>query len=252
MRAVEAAFAGELARVQPGLSGRYAAELPGARAAVMGRLWRGLLYEPLPGLRAAGPGCVVLADGRRLIGPERRPYDVRDEPELLLDGRPRTHPAALLEALALPGTAALVEDLDNSVASLALSRAGASKEAPKTAEEHEQSVIDGHPYHPGCRNRPGGVGGRAAGVHAGAPPHRPPRPAGPARPLLPRHRAMALRGRRPAAAARASVAEPPCPRRAGVPSPGDGSAARAASHVRKDAGPARRRPPISRRPSPPA
>ncbi|MFB9474390.1 IucA/IucC family protein [Nonomuraea salmonea] len=155
MRAVEAAFAGELARVQPGLSGRYAAELPGARAAVMGRLWRGLLYEPLPGLRAAGPGCVVLADGRRLIGPERRPYDVRDEPELLLDGRPRTHPAALLEALALPGTAALVEDLDNSVASLALSRAGASKEAPKTAEEHEQSVIDGHPYHPGCRNRPG-------------------------------------------------------------------------------------------------
>ncbi|MFG1697842.1 IucA/IucC family C-terminal-domain containing protein [Nonomuraea sp. NPDC049309] len=155
MRAVEAEFAGELARVRPELSGRYAAALPGARAAVMGRLWRSLLYEPLPGLSAAGHGCVVLAGGRKLTGPERRPYDVRDEPVLHLDGHPHTHPAALLEALALPGTAALIADLDNSVASLALSRAGAPDRPAATPEEHEQAVIDGHPYHPGCRNRPG-------------------------------------------------------------------------------------------------
>jgi DNA polymerase-3 subunit chi len=155
MRPVEAEFAEELARVRPKLSGRYTAALPGARAAVMGRLWRGLLYEPLPGLSAAGPGCVVLTDGRKLTGPERRPYDVRDEPVLHLDGHPHTHPAALLDALALPGTAALIADLDNSVASLALSRAGAPARPAATPEEHEQAVIDGHPYHPGCRNRPG-------------------------------------------------------------------------------------------------
>lgn len=155
MRPVEAEFAEELARVRPKLSGRYTAALPGARAAVMGRLWRGLLYETLPGLSAAGPGCVVLTDGRKLTGPERRPYDVRDEPVLHLDGHPHTHPAALLDALALPGTAALIADLDNSVASLALSRAGAPARPAATPEEHEQAVIDGHPYHPGCRNRPG-------------------------------------------------------------------------------------------------
>ncbi|MEV0379264.1 IucA/IucC family protein [Nonomuraea sp. NPDC050643] len=155
MRRLEAEFAAELALVRPALSTRYAEALPGARAAVLGRLWRGLLYEPLPGLTPTGPSCVMLADGRRLTGRARLPYDLGHEPALWLDGRPYPHPAELLAALALPGTTRLVEDLGNSVASLALARAGAPTTPPETPEEHEQSVVDGHPYHPGCRNRPG-------------------------------------------------------------------------------------------------
>ncbi|MGP3933241.1 IucA/IucC family protein [Nonomuraea sp. KM88] len=164
----EAAFEAELALVRPELSAGYAAALPGARAAVLGRLWRSLLYEPLPGLarpagfadgRQGGQVCVALADGRRLRGRARLPYDLEGEPALWLDGRPYTHPAELLAALALPGTTRLVHDLDNSVASLALSRAAATARAgpdgPNTPEDYEQSVVDGHPYHPGCRNRPG-------------------------------------------------------------------------------------------------
>ncbi|MEV0827088.1 IucA/IucC family protein [Nonomuraea rubra] len=155
MRRLEGEFAAELALVRPDLSDRYAAALPGARAAVMGRLWRGLLYEPLPGLTAAGHARLLLADGRELTGRERRPYDLGEEPALWLDGRPHTHPAELLTALGLPCTERLVEDLDHSVASMALSRAGASPQPGDTLEDHEQSVVDGHPYHPGCRNRPG-------------------------------------------------------------------------------------------------
>ncbi|MGR6913789.1 IucA/IucC family protein [[Actinomadura] parvosata] len=155
MRRLEGEFAAELALVRPDLSDRYTAALPGARAAVLGRLWRGLLYEPLPGLTAEGPSRVLLADGRELTGPERRPYDLREEPELRLAGRPYRHPAELLAALGLPGSAHLVDDLDHSVASMALSRAGASPRPGDTVEDHEQSVVDGHPYHPGCRNRPG-------------------------------------------------------------------------------------------------
>ncbi|MGW0802284.1 IucA/IucC family C-terminal-domain containing protein [Nonomuraea sp. NPDC002799] len=181
MRRLEAEFAAELALVRPGLSAAYAAALPGARAAVLGRLWRGLLHEPLPGVVERGRELIVLADGRRVRGRAREPYDIRDEPALWLDGRPHAHPAELLAALGLPGTDALVEDLDNSVASLALSRAGAAAspptatpaggytttpegtptatpegtEATTTPEAYEQSVVDGHPYHPGCRNRPG-------------------------------------------------------------------------------------------------
>ncbi|TDC94270.1 hypothetical protein E1292_40180, partial [Nonomuraea deserti] len=60
VRKAEAAFEAELAVVRPELSAGYAAALPGARSAVLGRLWRSLLYEPLPGL-ADGPAS--LADG---------------------------------------------------------------------------------------------------------------------------------------------------------------------------------------------
>ncbi|MFG2071367.1 IucA/IucC family C-terminal-domain containing protein [Nonomuraea maritima] len=141
--------------MRPGLSARYAGALPGARAAVLGRLWRGLLHDPLPGLTRTGPGTVTTAAGLLLKGPARRPYDLGDVPELHLGGQPWTHPAELLTALGVPGADRLVEDLGNCVASLALSRAGASPFEPKTPEEHEQSVVDGHPYHPGCRNRPG-------------------------------------------------------------------------------------------------
>ncbi|MFG6195930.1 IucA/IucC family protein [Nonomuraea sp. JJY05] len=155
MRRWEAEFAADLSLVRPDLSAAYLAALPDARAAVLGRLWRSLLHEPLPGLAGRrGQARVALADGRVLTGRAREPYDLGGEPALWLDGHPHTHPAELLAALGLPGTAGLVEDLDNSVASLALSRAEPAR-VPATPEEYEQSVVDGHPYHPGCRSRPG-------------------------------------------------------------------------------------------------
>ncbi|SEN60684.1 IucA/IucC family protein [Nonomuraea pusilla] len=171
MRQVEAEFAAQLAAVRPALSHAYAAALPGARAAVLGRLWRGLLHEPLPGVAAAGEGVVLLEDGRVLTGPRRLPYDLHPEPALRLEGREHDHPAELMAALGLPRTAGLVEALDDSVASMALSRARApggglagqerdrvTHGHPATDERsvaHEQSVTDGHPYHPLCRARPG-------------------------------------------------------------------------------------------------
>ncbi|WFB08912.1 IucA/IucC family siderophore biosynthesis protein [Streptomyces sp. LX-29] len=168
-RPLEAAFAAELAAVRPELGDAFAEALPRARSAVLGRLWRALLYEPLPGVagRDAAAGVVRLDDGRRLSGPPRLPHDLDRLEEALtlrLDGRPHTHPAGLLAAVALPGAATLTAELDHSVASLALSLAGAaappraSVEPPGADEElaHvEQGVVDGHPYHPCCRSRPG-------------------------------------------------------------------------------------------------
>ncbi|MDX3236333.1 IucA/IucC family siderophore biosynthesis protein [Streptomyces sp. ME03-5709C] len=174
-RPLETAFTEDLGALRPDLRDAYAAALPGARAAVLGRLWRALLLEPLPGIASRGPGRVLFRDGRLLTGPRRLPHDLgtpQDEPVLLLDGRPHDHPAALVEALGLPGSGLLREELDHSVASLALSRAGAAGSAgahggedaqggqargarPPTLACFEQGVVDGHPYHPCCRSRPG-------------------------------------------------------------------------------------------------
>ncbi|MFJ5220556.1 IucA/IucC family protein [Streptomyces sp. NPDC088354] len=174
-RPTEAAFATGLTALRPGLADAWAASLPGARAAVLGRLWRALLLEPLPGLTVEGPGRVRLDDGRPLTGPERLPHDLglaQEELVLRLDGRPFDHPAALLEALGLPGSGPLRDELEDSVASLALSRAGAPRaggpDAAPTGRNgstgstsstgltgFEQGVVDGHPYHPCCRSRPG-------------------------------------------------------------------------------------------------
>ncbi|RAG82577.1 IucA/IucC family siderophore biosynthesis protein [Streptacidiphilus pinicola] len=157
LRPAEAAFAAELHQVRPDLDAAFAAALPGARAAVLARLWRALRIEPLPlvpGLRA------------RLSGPDRRPYDV-DAPAsgyaVRLDDEAFTHPATLLEALALPGSGTLLAEVEHSVASLALSRAGTGTgagAAPSldplgSLEAAERSIVDGHPYHPCCRSRPG-------------------------------------------------------------------------------------------------
>ncbi|WP_245899010.1 IucA/IucC family protein [Nonomuraea indica] len=248
-----AEFAAELAAVRPGLTAPCAAALPGARAAVLARLWRGLLYEPLPGVADRGPGSVRLGDGRLLTGPARLPHDLDpavptstlptstlptgslptdflptrghrtgghptggnptgghllgDEPGgghpgsghlggrhpggghpggghpgggqgggmvVWLDGRAYTDPAELLAALGLPGTARLVGDLERSTASLALSRADAAALDPARGPGRdlafEQDVVDGHPYHPCCRNRPGFS---VAEQLAYAPEHRP-------------------------------------------------------------------------------
>ncbi|MER5203783.1 IucA/IucC family protein [Streptomyces sp. NPDC002825] len=183
-----------LAEAAPRLLAAYRQELAPARAAVLGRLWRALLHEPLPGVAArdADTGRVELADGRVLSGPPRLPYDLAvpgEDATVRLDGRAHDHPAVLLAALGLPGADTLVAELDHSVASLALSRAGAgpgsgSGAGPASGSGAgrgapggddplayvEQGIVDGHPYHPCCRSRPGLS---VAEQLAYAPEHRP-------------------------------------------------------------------------------
>jgi hypothetical protein len=148
MRPTESSFLDSLQVVRPCLVPAFTAALPGARAAVMARLWRALLFEGELAALVAG----------RVHGPGLRPYDVgtpKGELTLRLEGRDHTHPAELLTGLGLPGSARLVAELDHSVASLALSRANARPAAADDLVSREQSVVDGHPYHPCCRARPG-------------------------------------------------------------------------------------------------
>ncbi|MFF7370427.1 IucA/IucC family protein [Streptomyces tricolor] len=158
----EAAIAEELAAVRPGLLPRYTAGLPGARAAVLTRLWRALAHEPLPWLTGRESGAhglaLRLADGRTLRGPRADPYATRAYVTAVhLDRERYEDPARLVAALGVPHGPAFAAELAHSVASLALSRAGADhpKEWPEKDWEWEQRVVDGHPFHPNCRSRPG-------------------------------------------------------------------------------------------------
>ncbi|MFF9018966.1 IucA/IucC family protein [Streptomyces eurythermus] len=169
--ATESVFAEELAAVRPELLPGYAAELPGARAAVLTRLWRALAYEPLPfvtGRESGAHGLTVrLTDGRRLRGPHPDPYATAGYVTAVrLDRERYDDPARLMDALGGPGAAGFVAELAHSVASLALSRAGAQRREERGNEwppaegggrdwEWERRVTDGHPFHPGCRSRPG-------------------------------------------------------------------------------------------------
>lgn len=159
----EAEVADELAAVRPALESRYAAELPGARAAVLTRLWRALAHEPLPWITGRDPGrdglTLRLRDGRRLHGPAADPYATGAYVTAVrLDSVAYDHPAWLMTDLAVPHCVDFAAELGHSVASLALSRAGQERDTdewPATDWEWEQRVVDGHPYHPGCRSRPG-------------------------------------------------------------------------------------------------
>ncbi|GAA3111711.1 IucA/IucC family siderophore biosynthesis protein [Streptomyces echinatus] len=167
----EAEIAEELAAVRPALLPRYAAELPGARAAVLTRLWRALAHEPLPWLTGRVPAAdglaLRLADGRTLHGPPADPYATGAYVTAVrLDRERYDDPARLTDALGVPHGSAFAAELAGSTASLALSRAAADhpKEWPvgvPPAEgwgkdwEWEQRVVDGHPFHPNCRSRPG-------------------------------------------------------------------------------------------------
>ncbi|KUL55518.1 iron transporter [Streptomyces sp. NRRL F-4489] len=172
----EREIASELDRERRELLSSYLAALPGARTAVLARLWRGLVHEPLPWVatRTAGPAGVTLrlADGRRLHGPPSDPWATGTSvPSLELDGVRYEHPARLMAALAVPGAERFAAELDGSTASLALSRtAPRPTEPPARPWEWEQRSPDGHPYHPGCRSRPGFS---AAEQLAYAPEHRP-------------------------------------------------------------------------------
>ncbi|MFF7558735.1 IucA/IucC family protein [Streptomyces pseudovenezuelae] len=161
--AAEARFAEELAVLRPDLVARYAAELPGARAAVLSRLWRGLTHEPLPWItsrRAGREGLTLrLADGRRLHGPHPDPFATAARVRSVrLDETAYDDPARLTTALGVPHGVEFAAELADSVASLALSRAG---QPPRPTQwpahdwEWEQRIVDGHPYHPNCRSRPG-------------------------------------------------------------------------------------------------
>ncbi|RDD87646.1 IucA/IucC family protein [Streptomyces parvulus] len=164
----EAEVADELAAVRPALSGRFDAERPGARAAVLSRLWRAFAHEPLPwiaGREGTGDGLVLrLADGRRLTGPAADPYRTDAYVRVVhLDEAAYDDPERLMTDLAVPHSAGFAAELGHSAASLALSRAGQPPAVPRDHPDEwplsdwgwERRVVDGHPYHPGCRSRPG-------------------------------------------------------------------------------------------------
>ncbi|MFI5569238.1 IucA/IucC family protein [Streptomyces sp. NPDC051740] len=159
----EAEAADELAVVRPSLVPRYTDALPGARAAVLTRLWRGLAHDPLPWIarretRRDGLG-LRLADGRWLRGPRADPYATASYVTAVrLDEAVYDDPARLMTELAVPHSEVFAAELAHSVASLALSRAGRwnrPREWPARDWEWERRVVDGHPFHPNCRSRPG-------------------------------------------------------------------------------------------------
>ncbi|WP_207312095.1 IucA/IucC family protein [Lentzea alba] len=120
---IETEFA---ATLPPERAERFLAALPGARAAVLARLRRALAVEPLPQVR--------------------------------VDPAEDLHPVDLLTALRWPHAESLITEVAHSVAGLALSRTTSALTTPfleRSLEEHEQSVVDGHPLHPCCRNRTG-------------------------------------------------------------------------------------------------
>ncbi|MFJ5268546.1 IucA/IucC family protein [Streptomyces sp. NPDC088358] len=173
----EAALADELRTVRPDLSAPYAAGLPGARAAVLTRLWRALAHEPMPWIARRERGreglTLHLTDGRRLHGPHADPYATTGYvTELRLDDRSYDRPDRLMTDLAVPHAPAFAAELAHSTASLALSRARSAPAGrePAASWEWEQRVVDGHPYHPNCRSRPGFS---AAEQLAYGPEHRP-------------------------------------------------------------------------------
>jgi staphyloferrin A synthase len=147
----------------------------GARAAVMSRLWGGLAREPIEGIarreHADGLLTLVFGNGARLSGPASaaEPFHYPARLVLALDGVPHDDPGPLMRALPVPGTQ-LADELDNSVANLALARARHRPAPDRTLADYEQSIVDGHPLHPGCRTR---LGMTPEDVLKYAPEHRP-------------------------------------------------------------------------------
>jgi siderophore synthetase component len=152
----------------------------------LAKLWGALAREPIPVIHRRTDDAqlvVTMPDGRRLTGPAAAAEAFAPAgPGLTVafDGRAYDDPGRLLAALPLPVcTAHLVEELDNSVANLALARAaqppphGGQPTLTRpdvTLADLEQCVVDGHPLHPCCRTR---MGMSPEEVRAYAPEHHP-------------------------------------------------------------------------------
>jgi siderophore synthetase component len=156
---------------RPDLAGRFAAELPAARAAVLSRLWGAIAREPLPdrvGSASVHRELAVRFRHATVCGPAdaATPFAVTG-PGLTVGGE--RHPATLAAHL-WPDRPAFAAELDNSVANLALARAANARTTTGTGlADAEQSIVDGHPLHPCCRTR---TGMTTADVLAYAPEHR--------------------------------------------------------------------------------
>ena len=154
--------------------------LTGARVAVLARLWGALAREPLPGVTSRsvdGDTLTVTCGGRTITGPAAaaRPFAAPPALSLNLGDDPGDVARQLW-----PG--AFADELDNSVANLALARAAQpppdggpstmdrAAASPDPLVYTEQCVVDGHPLHPCCRTR---MGLSPAEVRAYAPEHRP-------------------------------------------------------------------------------
>ncbi|MFD0592778.1 IucA/IucC family protein [Catellatospora coxensis] len=164
-------------------------KLPGARAAILARLWGALVREPLPGVERqvyGGDVRVTLAGGKRVIGSAAlaEPFAVPPEGmRIVTDTGAFDDPVELLRALDLPGDGArLTAEVADSVAGVALARANQPYRPggepsltllagrPDGLALLEQSVVDGHPLHPCCRTR---LGMSQAELLRYAPEHRP-------------------------------------------------------------------------------
>ena len=186
----------------------------GARATVLARLWGALGREPIPGIHSRhrdGPTLTVTLDDGRCLRAEAGAAvafaTVPDGFRVELGDEPYHEPGALVRAWAPPGGQRLAAELDNSVANLALARAGQAPPdggapaivraatQPDPLAFLEQCVVDGHPLHPCCRTR---TGLSPDEVLAYAPEHRsvvrlalvdvpPSQWSGPGRPVLPVH-----------------------------------------------------------------
>ncbi len=165
-------------------------QLPGARAAVLARLWGALAREPIDGIaqrqRFGDDLLITLTSGQRVIGSAAMAEPFAQPGEglrLTTAARWYDDPASLMRDLQLPGRVAhFADELEQSVNYLALARAG---QPEPTHGEHlltvlagradglariEQAVVDGHPLHPCCRTR---MGMSPDEVLAYAPEHRP-------------------------------------------------------------------------------
>ncbi|MBA3488246.1 MAG: hypothetical protein H0T78_01660 [Longispora sp.] len=136
------------------------AGFPGARAAVLGRLWGAVCRESLPGVasrRVRGDTVVVsLRDGRRLAGPSSAAVMFAPYPTGLtvtVDGVGFDDPARLARAVGWPER--LRAELAGSVANIALARTGSVPPGSGLLADMEARVVDGHPLHPLCRTRTG-------------------------------------------------------------------------------------------------
>jgi staphyloferrin A synthase len=171
---------------RPAMLEPFRAALPYARAAVLARLWGALSREPLPGLTDrlwCDGGLTVTVHGRQLSGPARD-AELFSPAQAGLAVGGHEDPAVLARAI-WPHAPAFADELDNSVANLALAHAhppptgtalgtAAGPQSIPTGPESliwaEQRVVDGHPLHPCCRTR---LGMAPADVLAYAPEHRP-------------------------------------------------------------------------------